>query len=83
LSLESALYIKVINILFAKITKEDLAISKTVILVSPRVKRHRDTKIPNTTTISDLTLSLKKPVYKTTRPYLIPRALITPSSLWY
>jgi hypothetical protein len=83
LPLESVLYIKVINILFIKITKEDLAILKTVILLSPRVKRRRDIKIPNAATISDLTLSLKKPAYKTTRPYLILRAPITPSSLWY
>jgi hypothetical protein len=53
LSLESALYIKVINILFAKITKEDLAILRIVILLSLRVKRYRDIKIPNTSAISD------------------------------
>jgi hypothetical protein len=53
LPLESALYIKVINILFIKITKEDLAILKTVILLSPRIKRHRDIKIPNASAISD------------------------------
>jgi hypothetical protein len=53
LPLESALYIKVINILFVKITKEDPAILRTVILLSSGVKRHRDTKIPNTSAISD------------------------------
>jgi hypothetical protein len=53
LPLESALYIKVINILFAKITKEDPAILRTVISLSPRVKRHRDIKIPNISAISD------------------------------
>jgi hypothetical protein len=83
LPLKSALYIKVINILFTKITKENPAILKTIILLSPRVKRHRDTKIPNITIISDLTLSSKKPAYKTTRPYLTPRAPITPLSLRY
>jgi hypothetical protein len=83
LSLKSALYIKVINILFTKISKEDPAIPKTVILLSPRVKRHRDTKIPNATTASDLTLSLKKPARRTTPRHLIPRAPITPSSLRY
>jgi hypothetical protein len=81
LSLESVLYIKVINILFVKITKEDLAILRTVILLSLRVKRRRDTKIPNTSAISDQTLFLKKPAYKTTPPYFIPRALVTLSSL--
>jgi hypothetical protein len=59
LPLESALYIKVINILFVKIIKEDLIILKTVILLNPRVKGYRDIKIPNATTISDLTLFLK------------------------
>jgi hypothetical protein len=39
--------------LFIKITKEDLAILRTVILLSPRVKRRRDIKIPNTSAISD------------------------------
>jgi hypothetical protein len=53
LPLESVLYIKVINILFIKITKEDPAILRTVILLSPRVKRRRDIKIPNASAISD------------------------------
>jgi hypothetical protein len=53
LPLESVLYIKVINISFTKITKEDLAILRTVILLSPRVKRRRDIKIPNASAISD------------------------------
>ena len=53
LPLESILYIKVINILFVKITKKDLAILRTVILLSLRVKRYRDIKIPNISAISD------------------------------
>jgi hypothetical protein len=69
--------------LFIKIIKEDPAILRTVILLSPRVKRHRDTKIPNTSTISDQTPSLKKLAYKTIPPYLTPRAPVTPSSLQY
>ena len=81
LPLKSVLYIKVINILFIKISKKDSAIPKTVILLSPRVKRRRDTKIPNATTTSDLTLSSKKPARGTTPRHLILRAPITPSSL--
>jgi hypothetical protein len=69
--------------LFIKISKEDPAIPKTVILLSPRVKRRRDTKIPNATTISDLTLSSKKPARGTTPRHLTLRAPITSSSLWY
>jgi hypothetical protein len=53
LPLESVLYIKVINILFVKIAKEDLAILRMVILLSPRVKRYRDIKIPNANAISN------------------------------
>jgi hypothetical protein len=83
LPLKSVLYIKVINILFIKISKKDSAIPKIVILLSPRVKRRRDTKIPNATTISDLTLSSKKPARGTTPWHLILRAPITPSSLRY
>jgi hypothetical protein len=52
-----------------------------VILLSPRVKRYKDIKIPNTSAISNQTLSLKKSAYKTILPYLIPYAPITPSSL--
>ena len=81
LPLESALYIEVINILFTKIAKEDPAISRTVISLSPRVKRRRDTKILNASAISNQTPSSKKPAYKTIPPYLTPRAPITPLSL--
>jgi hypothetical protein len=83
LPLKSILYIKVINILFIKISKKDPAIPKMVISSSPRVKRRRDTKIPNATATSDLTLSLKKPARGTTPRHLTPRAPVTPSSLWY
>jgi hypothetical protein len=83
LPLESALYIKVINISFTKISKEDLAISKTVILLSPRVKRRRDTKIPYAIDSSNLTLPSKKPARGIPPLYLAPRAFVTPSSLWY
>jgi hypothetical protein len=80
---ESASYIEVINISFAKIAKEDPATSRTVISSSPGVKRRRDTKIPNASAISDQTPSSKKPAHKTTPPYLTPRAPVTPSSLRY
>jgi hypothetical protein len=52
-----------------------------VILLSPRVKRRKDIKILNTFIISDLTLSLKKPAYKTMPPYLILHVFATPLSL--
>jgi hypothetical protein len=81
LPLKSVLYIKVINISFIKIAKKDPAILRTIILLSLKIKRHRDIKILNTSAISDQTLSLKKLAHKTTPPYLTPRAPITPLSL--
>jgi hypothetical protein len=81
LPLKSVLYIKVINILFIKISKKDSAIPKIVILLSPRVKRRRDTKIPNATIVGGVTLSLKKPAYRTMPSYSILRVPIMPSPL--
>jgi uncharacterized membrane protein YhaH (DUF805 family) len=73
--------IKASNILFIKISKEDLIIFKIIILLSLRVKRHKDIKIPNIITISNITLFLKKLAYKTILPYLILRVFIILSFL--